>query len=202
MPKRRSRNPTDTGVVRIIGGQYRSRQLPVLSVEGLRPSGDRLRETLFNWLQYELPGARCLDAFAGTGALGFEAASRYAASVTLVESHRSVAAELENTRAQLAADHVTVVNRRFEAFAAMHPEPFDLVFVDPPFHTADFAAVLATADSLLAPAGWLYLECPKQQSDARLSVPSTWTTLRDKVFGDVRARLYQRTEPTPVPVAG
>lgn len=192
MSKRRSRSPSDTGKVRIIAGQYRARQLPVLSVEGLRPTGDRLRETLFNWLQNDVPGARCLDAFAGSGALGFEAASRHASSVTLVESHRSAATELENTRKLLQANHVDVVNQRFEAFATTHPEPFDLVFVDPPFHEADFTAVLNTVDSLLKPTGLVYLECPKNLGDEQVVLPPVWEVMRDKVFGDVRARLCRR----------
>lgn len=193
MAKRRSRTSSDTGVVRIIAGQFRARRLPVLSVEGLRPSGDRVRETLFNWLQHDVPGARCLDAFAGTGALGFEAASRYADSVTMVESHRSVATELENSRQLLSADHVTVVNQRFEAYAMafleIQPKPFDIVFVDPPFHEADFTDILRIVDSLLGKNGLVYLECPKNLSDEQVLIPDSWEVFRDKSFGDVRARL-------------
>jgi len=189
MSKRQSRTQTSTGQVRIISGQYRGRRLPVLSVDGLRPTGDRVRETLFNWLQNEVPGARCLDAFAGTGALGFEAASRYAKSVTLVEPHPKVAKALEESCATLQATHVRIVQQTFQAFVATRPEPFDVVFVDPPFHQANFSEVLQGVQQVIAPNAYIYLECPKNLNDAEILVPANWEVRQDKIYGDVRARL-------------
>ena len=202
MPKRRPQNRTsgrtssksDAGVVRIIAGQYRGRRLPVLSVDGLRPTGDRVRETVFNWLQNDVPGARCLDAFAGTGALGFEAASRYAETVTLVESDVAAAQALEKSQTLMGASSVDVVNQSFEAFVATMPAPFDLVFVDPPFQCTDYTAVLAAVESVLSPNGLVYIECPKTMPEADAELPAAWSVRRDKNFGDVRARLCGRLE--------
>lgn len=190
MPKRRPSTKSATGMVRIIAGQYRGRRLPVLSVDGLRPTGDRVRETLFNWLQNDVPGARCLDAFAGSGALGFEAASRYAESVTLVEADAAAAGALRASRELLGAESVDVVNQSFEAFVATAPAPFDLVFVDPPFECTDYSAVLQAVQSILTPGGLVYIECPKTMNEADAQTPIEWSIRRDKQFGDVRARLF------------
>jgi len=189
MSKRQIRPRADTGNVRIISGQYRGRRLPVLSVDGLRPTGDRVRETLFNWLQNEVPGARCLDAFAGTGALGFEAASRYAESVTLVESHPAVAKALEQSCATLQCQNVSVVQQSFFDFVTSSPQPFDVVFVDPPFQYANFNEVIAAVQQVIRPEAFIYLECPKAMSDAEVSLPVSWEVRQDKIYGDVRARL-------------
>lgn len=181
-------------MVRIIAGQYRGRRLPVPSVDGLRPSGDRVRETVFNWLQNVVPGARCLDAFAGSGALGFEAASRYAQSVTLVESDRTAAKALAASQSLLGAESVDVVNLPFEAFVATSPAPFDLVFVDPPFHHTDYAAVLSAVQTILSPSGLVYLECSATLDDAEAMIPHGWGIQRDKNFGDVRVRLCSQSK--------
>lgn len=161
----------------------------MLTVDGLRPTGDRVRETLFNWLQNDVPGARCLDAFAGTGALGFEAASRHAASVTLVESHPGVARALEQSRVDLQANQVAVVQTSFEAFVASKPEPFDVVFVDPPFQQSDFTEVLKGVQQVITANASIYIECPKNLNDAQVLLPIGWKVHQDKNYGDVRARL-------------
>jgi 16S rRNA (guanine966-N2)-methyltransferase len=121
--------------VRIIGGDWRGRRLQVVDAEGLRPTPDRVRETLFNWLAPELPGARVLDAFAGAGALGFEAASRGAGRVTLVERDRRVAARLQQQAGRLDTDgRIEVVTADvLRHLQALPPQRFDLVFVDPPY---------------------------------------------------------------------
>ena len=190
MSKRRPPTKSGPNVVRIIAGQYRGRRLPVISVDGLRPTGDRVRETLFNWLQNDVPGARCLDAFAGSGALGFEAASRYAESVVLVESAPQAAQGLRDSQKLLGASSVQVFNQRFSDFVAQQPEPFDLVFIDPPFSGTNYSTVLCAVQQLLKPGGLVYIECPKSMQDADANIPSEWSILRDKCFGDVRARLY------------
>jgi len=179
------------GEVRLIAGQYRGRCLSVPHLDGLRPTGNRVRETLFNWLQNDVAGARCLDAFAGSGALGFEAASRYAEAVVLVEPHAAAAAQLERSRHGLNAKTVEIVKMSFESFSATQPEPFDLVFVDPPFQDTDYRALLAQIDKVLTPSAVVYVECPKRMSDADAATPSHWHLSRDKCFGEVRARLYR-----------
>src|SRR6185369_15108862 len=121
------------GALRIVGGKYRSRLLRVASRPGLRPTPDRVRETLFNWLGQELTGLACLDLFAGSGALGFEAASRGAARVVLVEKDRVALAELERSLAALGAAQVSIVAGDAHAFLKREQALFDVVFLDPPF---------------------------------------------------------------------
>lgn len=120
--------------VRIIGGSLRGRKLSFADLPGLRPTGDRVRETLFNWLQPLIEGARCLDLFAGSGALGIEAVSRGAAEVVLVDNAPAVIRQLEKNRSAFNLDRLTVVRADALQFLDRAPSPFDLVFLDPPFH--------------------------------------------------------------------
>jgi 16S rRNA (guanine(966)-N(2))-methyltransferase RsmD len=148
--------------VRIIGGQWRRTRLAVLERPGLRPTPDRVRETLFNWLGQDLTGWRCVDAFAGTGALGFEAASRGAADVLLVEQDAALAALLRQTVQRLAA--ITVQVRRGDGVAALRAVAagsVDLALLDPPFDAAALLApALAAATAAVRSGGWVYLEAP------------------------------------------
>jgi 16S rRNA (guanine966-N2)-methyltransferase len=177
-------------VVRIIGGRWRGRRLPVAEGAQLRPSGDRVRETLFNWLAPVLPGLRCLDLFAGTGALGIEALSRGAASAWFVERDPRVAALLEAGLGRLAAANARVISADALRFLAGTPQPFDLVFLDPPFGAVD-PGELCT----LLRRGWLaadarvYLELPRTQAVPAL--PPGWAVLREKVAGQVRFALLR-----------
>ncbi|MGP1630156.1 MAG: 16S rRNA (guanine(966)-N(2))-methyltransferase RsmD [Giesbergeria sp.] len=158
------------GEVRIIGGQWKRTRLPVAKLEGLRPTPDRVRETLFNWLGQDLTGWRCLDAFAGTGALGFEAASRGAASVQLVENEPSLVAQLHTLQQRLQATTVRV--QRGDGVAALRhsaPACLDLVFIDPPFGSALFNPALQAAVPALAQHGVIYLEAPERWSDEALA---------------------------------
>ena len=145
--------------VRIVGGQWKRTKLPVSDAPGLRPTPDRVRETVFNWLGQNLTGWRCLDAFAGSGALGFEAASRGAAEVVLIERDRKLAAGLAAVKQRLNADRL-----RVETADALHwmarcpPSSFELLFIDPPFGTALLEPALAAAVRLLAPTGLVYAE--------------------------------------------
>lgn len=133
----------------------------VLDAEGLRPTPDRVRETLFNWLGQRLDGARCLDLFAGTGALGFEAASRGAARVLMVERHPKAAAQLRANRDKLSAGAVEVVEGdALRLSARLAPGTFDVVFLDPPFTTGLLGQALTVAAPLVTPAGALYVEAP------------------------------------------
>ena len=156
-------------VVRIIGGQWKRTRLPVADLPGLRPSPDRVRETLFNWLGQDLTGWRCLDAFAGTGALGFECASRGAAEVVLIERDPALARTLRETRQRLSAEAVRI--ECTDALAWMRaatPGRFDLVLLDPPFAASLFDASLAAAVPLLAERGLVYLEADRAFDDAAL----------------------------------
>lgn len=146
--------------LRIIGGQWRSRRLPVASVPGLRPTPDRVRETLFNWLQSDVVGARCLDLFAGSGALGFEALSREAAQVVLVEQHPVAFSQLQANVDALKAERVELINQDALVYLQSGIEPFDLIFLDPPFRKGfvDEVMALILANGLLKPDGVIYLE--------------------------------------------
>jgi 16S rRNA (guanine966-N2)-methyltransferase len=145
--------------VRIIGGQWKRSKLPVADRPGLRPSPDRVRETLFNWLGQDLGGWRCLDAFAGSGALGFEAASRDPAQVLLLERDRLLAASLEQTRQRLKATTLSIINADAMAWMARcAPQSYELVFIDPPFDSDLLVPAIAAAARLVVPDGFVYVE--------------------------------------------
>lgn len=148
--------------VRLIGGAWRRSKLPVADRPGLRPTPDRVRETLFNWLGQDLTGWRVLDAFAGSGALGFEAASRGAAEVLLLERDPVLAASLKASQQRLKADAVSVQGADALAWMARSARAsYELVLLDPPFDTSLAAPALAAAAPLLVDGGWLYLEAPQ-----------------------------------------
>lgn len=144
--------------VRIIGGDYRRRQLPFPDAEGLRPTPDRVRETVFNWLGQELDGLTCLDLFAGSGALGFEAASRRAQRVVMVEKSRKVADGLRSNRQLLAAQAVEVVVMDAVHYLKSCRERFDLVFLDPPYRSDLLVQILPLLPAVLADGGRVYVE--------------------------------------------
>ena len=181
------------GSVRIIGGDLRSRKIHFPDAAGLRPSADRVRETLFNWLQPAIPAARVLDLFAGSGALGFEAASRGASSVVMVEKAKLVASALRDNRDALATGAVQIVEA--DAFSWLARQAgkaaFDLVFVDPPFDAnwqAKAAQALAESGCLAAGA-LVYIESAEALDAAAL--PANWTARRTKRAGAVHSTLLQ-----------
>lgn len=183
------------GQVRIIGGQWRNTRLPVPQRPGLRPSSDRVRETLFNWLMPRLPGARVLDVFAGSGALGLEAVSRGAARATLVERDPQLAAALRASVARLAAgDRVQV--QQGDALQWLRdapPQAADIAFVDPPFAEGLWDDVLARLPAHLAADAWLYLESP---CDRVPVLPGDWMLHREGRTREVRFALYRRAAAT------
>lgn len=197
MKKRAPRkSPATTPSLRIIGGQWRGRKLGFAQVDGLRPTGDRIRETLFNWLQPQLPGAHCLDLFSGSGALGFEALSRGAASATLVEKHPEAAQIIGDNLKLLAGEHQ---GQLLHTDALTHisktaPSQFDIVFLDPPFAADHWSTAIAALEDN----GWLsneaaiYIETPKSYS---LTVPDNWQLHRHKQSGEVSYYLYYRDAP-------
>jgi len=189
-------NRKKPGAVRIIGGRWRGRRLPVVDLPGLRPSGDRGRETLFNWLAADLRGARCVDLFAGTGVLGLEAASRGAAAVVLVEKAPAAARAIEQAVESLGADaggaHLEVV--RGDALAWLErcaPGSVDIAFVDPPFGSdlAERALAALVGRGCLAPGARVYLESPR--SSPAPVPPAGWLAVREKTLGDVRMQLLE-----------
>lgn len=181
-----------THEVRIIGGQWKRTKLAVADKPGLRPTPDRVRETLFNWLGQDLTGWRCLDAFAGTGALGFEAASRGAKEVTLVEQDSALVTQLKRTQTQLQASATQIV--RGDGVAALkhlNPASMDVVFIDPPFDSTLFEAAVQAAARAVAADGFVYLEAPTLWTDAQLEAAGL-TLHRHLKAGAVHAHLLKR----------
>ena len=181
--------------VRIIGGDWRGRKLPVVNSKGLRPTTDRIRETLFNWLANDLPGARCLDLFAGSGSLSFEALSRGAEHVTAVDSHKAVIESLTKTAAILNTDHCFAVHSSaaqwLRAYSMRHSSAqFNIVFLDPPFQDqllANTAMALEASGCLTADA-LIYVE--QGTSHPLATLPSRWQNLQQKVAGRVSYQLF------------
>jgi len=180
------------GQIRIISGKHRGRKLPVLMAEGLRPTTDRVKETVFNWLMPYITQATCLDCFAGSGGLGFEALSRGAEKVTLVELNKAAAKQLQANKDLLQADNLFVRNDDALLFLSNETsQPFDLVFLDPPFRKD-----LVTKSAALLNQGWLndkaliYVET---EVEGQQVLPPNWQLIKEKIAGQVAYRLYQFT---------
>jgi 16S rRNA (guanine(966)-N(2))-methyltransferase RsmD len=186
------------GEVRIIGGQWRRTKLPVALKPGLRPTPDRVRETLFNWLGQSLVGWRCADVFAGTGALGLEAASRGAAKVQLCEQDSALTTQLQAHLKRLQASHASVLKGDGLSWLKQQSAgSLDLVFLDPPFESHLFESALMAAAQVVAADGWVYLEAPKLWSDDALAAFGLQTHRHLKA-GAVHAHLLR---PVTVPTA-
>jgi 16S rRNA (guanine966-N2)-methyltransferase len=181
------------GKLRIIGGRWRGRRLSVPEAEGLRPTPDRVRETLFNWLQPHIAGATCLDLFAGTGALCLEALSRGAARVVMVEKDAHVVECLRQHVVTLQASNANVVQADAVDFLRQTPQPFDIVFLDPPFKSDLIArcAALVETNGWIKRGGLVYIEAPSQVDV--LPLPATWELIRSKKAGQVGYHLAQKT---------
>jgi 16S rRNA (guanine966-N2)-methyltransferase len=181
--------------IRIIGGEWRSRLLRFDDVPGLRPTPGRVRETLFNWLQYNVAGSRCLDLFAGSGALGFEAASRGAKEVVQVESDAKACKNLRANVSALGSNRNRIVENDVERFLSGSAEAFALVFLDPPFakNLALKACLLLEQNGWLAPHAKIYVET--EAGLALEGLPENWELLKHKTAGEVAYRLFARTSP-------
>jgi 16S rRNA (guanine966-N2)-methyltransferase len=180
------------GEVRIIGGAWKRSKLPVANKPGLRPTPDRVRETLFNWLGQDLTGWRCVDAFAGTGALGFEAASRGAKEVLLIEQDAELIARLKQIKDVLKAEAVQV--QRGDGIATLQARlgvSVDLIFLDPPFDANLFEVALQAAARAVSMRGYIYLEAPAQWTEASLA-PMGLAVHRYLKAGSVNAHLLRR----------
>jgi 16S rRNA (guanine966-N2)-methyltransferase len=178
--------------VRIIGGEWRGRRIQFPSIEGLRPTPDRVRETLFNWLQGRTAAVRALDLFAGSGALGLEALSRGAREVVFVEHDGRVTAALRSSLAALGSQRGRVIERDALDYLRQAPEPFDIVFLDPPYAQGRLGELCTLLESL----GWLahdasiYLELAARTE--RPALPAGWTVRREMRAGEVQGLLAQR----------
>ncbi|MCB1919859.1 MAG: 16S rRNA (guanine(966)-N(2))-methyltransferase RsmD [Candidatus Competibacteraceae bacterium] len=187
-----------TQALRIIGGQWRSRRLEFPDLPGLRPTPDRVRETLFNWLTPVLPGARCLDLFAGSGALGIEALSRGAAEVVFVERQPLAVRALRDNLDRLSARNARVDPLDALTWLRSPGIPFDIVWLDPPFSEDLLESVCALLEQggWLAATAWIYLEAEADQP--RPLLPAHWTFHREKTAGMVAYRLARRELSSPL----
>ena len=190
--KKQHNKKVTSGSIRLIAGKHRGRKLPVLMAEGLRPTTDRIKETVFNWLMPYIHDAKCLDCFAGAGSLGFEALSRGAAKIQLIELNKSAAKQLLLNKQLLKADNIEINNVNVLDFlSTQERQPFDLVFIDPPFRQN-----LITQTCELLTDGWLseqaliYVE---MEREANQQLPSNWQLLKEQISGQVAYRLYQNT---------
>ena len=181
------------GTLRIIGGRWRGRKLTVIDSEGLRPTPSRVRETLFNWLQFSLSGANCLDLFAGTGALGLEAASRGVEKITLVEFNARTAEQLSKNCQQLGADNYQLINKDAVTFLSGDQGQYDIVFIDPPYKLeiwSEIAEQLVSQDCLSLNA-LIYVEYPL--TAIKPLFPLEWQLIKEKKAGGVNYCLFKNT---------
>ncbi|WP_372737022.1 16S rRNA (guanine(966)-N(2))-methyltransferase RsmD [Neptunomonas sp.] len=187
-------------MLRIIGGEWRSRKLPFPEIEGLRPTPDRVRETLFNWLQNITPGARCLDLFAGSGALGLEALSRGADSVTFIDNAHEATRQLRDNLNLLKCQNGEIITSAaltwLEARQTDTEPRYDLVFLDPPFRKdmVPLICELLEKRNLLSDHAVIYIEAESELS--QLTVPGNWQESRSKTAGQVTYRLFFRSPET------
>ena len=186
-----------SGSVRIIGGKWRSRNLRFVSVDGLRPTGSRIRETLFNWLAPSIEGARCLDLFAGSGALCFEAISRGAGCCIAIEANSQAVSELRYNQAQLTADNLEIVSGDCQKLLERGntAKPYDIIFLDPPFDMQLHKQVsrLLISGNWLASKAQIYCEFPATEAQ---DLPLSWRLIKDKIAGNVRYCLFEYVEQT------
>jgi 16S rRNA (guanine966-N2)-methyltransferase len=180
--------------VRIIGGQWRGRKLDFPDALALRPTANRVRETLFNWLGQRLDGQDCLDLFAGSGALGFEAASRGARSVCLVESNPRVIGSLQSAKRRLSAEQCEIVHADARQFLGASRRHFDVVFVDPPFKSGQLDVILKCLPAVLNADARVYVEWGEAIEAA--ADPGAWSILRKSRAGVVHFALLQSTAPS------
>lgn len=185
--RERTLSHSGPGQIRIIAGQWRGRKLPVADIPGLRPTPDRVRETLFNWLQHKVVAAECLDLFAGTGVLGFEALSRGAKSVTFIDSNRSVCDAIAESAKRLQASQYQNVCADACDWLNGERVVFDLIFLDPPFHQGLLSSSLQLIieKQCLRQQGLLYIE-----SEVGLELPGNLQMQKQKTAGDVQYGLY------------
>ena len=180
--------------LRIIAGTWRSRKFYFPPIAAIRPTPNRVRETLFNWLSPIIAHAHCLDLFAGSGSLGFEALSRGASSVTFIDNHREVIEHLQKTIALFHAQNTKVINAEIPIYSFVPEKKFDIVFLDPPFSQKLIGPCCEwlTQQSLLAENAYIYIEAEKMLDP--LPIPSHWQLIKSKIAGQVKYYLLQETK--------
>lgn len=199
--KQSQKKPSKTGQgrqkLRIIGGQWRSRQLEFIDIPGLRPTTERMRETLFNWLQPYIPGARCLDIFAGSGALGIEALSREASSVTFIDANSQVTRQIQQHLNTLDAANAECIHTDALQWLQKNTvEPVDIIFLDPPFRQSLLAESCDHINKRgwIRPGGLVYIEAEKELQP--LPIPANWLLLKEKTAGQLISYLFRVAEST------
>ncbi|SEA05824.1 16S rRNA (guanine(966)-N(2))-methyltransferase RsmD [Alkalimonas amylolytica] len=187
-----AKKPASPGQIRIISGRWRGRKIPVADAEGLRPTTDRVRETLFNWLMQEVAEQRVLDCFAGSGALALEALSREASFALLLEKDRQQAQQLHSLCQGLGANAQVQQTDSLHYLQQGCSQPFDLVFIDPPFRQqlAEPCCQLLEQHGWLSAEAWIYLETEKELP--LQAVPANWQLYREKIAGQLAYRLFRR----------
>ncbi|WCE29623.1 16S rRNA (guanine(966)-N(2))-methyltransferase RsmD [Vibrio sp. SCSIO 43137] len=187
-------NKRSSGSIRIISGLWRGRKLPVHDAEGLRPTTDRVKETLFNWLATDIPHSRCLDLFSGSGGLGFEAASRQADEVVMLELNKSAHQQLTSNISALKTDKVKALHTDALSYLNQQATPFDIVFIDPPFRKGllDEVIIQLENNNWLSEDAMVYIETERELVMPEL--PPNWSLYREKHAGQVSFRLYQRSK--------
>lgn len=198
-----AKNNMQSGFVRIIAGQWRSRKLPIKDLEGLRPTTDRVRETLFNWLTGEITGARVLDCFGGSGALALEALSRYASYARVFELQHTAVQQLQMNLSTLKCNNADVISGNALTLLSLgthnnkakqdinNGDKFDLIFIDPPFRKGLAQACIdaLSTHSWLEDSALIYVETESEL--AQLTVPNNWQAIKEKMAGQVSYRLYR-----------
>lgn len=191
MTRKKNQSKPNTGEVRIISGKYRNRKLTVLAHEGLRPTGNRIRETLFNWLSRDIVEATCIDCCSGSGALAFEAASRGAAKVWAIDTYKPAIAALKESQRNFACSHTHVIEADAIQWLTQYTGAIDIAFVDPPF-AKDLHQHLIEAISQHSGCHertLIYVEAGSKQA---LEIPEGWAWYRHKSSGDVQYGLLER----------
>lgn len=189
----KERKSISDGFIRLISGKWRGKKLPVKDKEGLRPTTDRTKETLFNWLMHDIRDANCLDCFSGSGSLAFEALSRFAKSAVLLERDKQVALQLRKNLQTLQIDNALLVETDSISYLKQPAtQQFDIVFVDPPFNKglASLCCLALEENGYLTEKALIYIEVEAQLTE--LDLPENWQLLKDKKTGQVAYQLYLR----------
>jgi len=190
-PSAQQSKQSAVGSIRLIADKHRGRKLPVIMAQGLRPTTDRVKETVFNWLMPYIHNSRCLDCFAGSGSLGFEALSRGASEVTLLELNKQASAQLNQNKVLLNADNLTIHHTDSLSYLKNPSGLYNIVFIDPPFNQGLIEETVSLINNgWLAEKALIYVEMENQ---GQFQFPQDWLLLKEKVAGQVAYRLFEKT---------
>ncbi|TEW53756.1 16S rRNA (guanine(966)-N(2))-methyltransferase RsmD [Psychromonas sp. RZ22] len=194
LTQEKSRKSTNDGFIRLISGQWRGKKLPVKDKQGLRPTTDRTKETLFNWLMHDIRKANCLDCFSGSGSLGFEALSRYANFCTFLELDKQVVNQLQTNINMLKVENAQIIQGDSLAYlSSPAKQQYTVVFIDPPFNKGLVQPCIEQLETKghLADNSLIYVELENELTN--LSIPDNWDLLKEKISGQVRYQLFKRS---------